>query len=384
MRSSWSKILLLYACGVGAGLQFAKASVVFDALSEHYQAGPALAGWFVSAVGLVGVVFGATAGLVVARLGSRKTLIGALAAGALIAFAEGFLPPIPAFLALRGVEGAAHLAIVVAAPSALLAATTPSNRGVALGLWGTFMSVAFLVGGSAAPALVARFGLGAPFFAHAGLLVALALGAYVAAPADRPAAPANLRGVLAQHIEVYANARTATPALCFLCYTGMYLAVQTLTPELAPPGERAALIVGMAIVSVVASLVAGTLAQRGFSPFALTIGAFAATLAASLVVEAAVGHDAAIAPAALARMAFLSFLPGAILPMIPRLNTHAQEQARAFGALAQTGNVGSALGPPLFATSAAALGPIGLLLPVAALCVLGGWLTARAARRFAT
>jgi len=383
MPSPWPKIFLLYACGVGAGLQFAKASVVFDALAEHYAAGPALAGWFVSAVGLVGVVFGATAGLVVARLGSRRTLIGALTAAASIAFAEGFLPPIPAFLALRGIEGAAHLAIVVAAPTALLAATTPENRGVALGLWGTFMSVAFLVGGSAAPALVAHFGLAAPFFAHAGLLVALALGAYLAAPADAPRMQTQLRGVLAQHIEVYANARTATPALCFLCYTGMYLAVQTLTPELAPPGERAALIVGMAFVSVVASLVAGTFAQRGFSPFTLTIGAFVATLAASLVVEAAVGHDAAIGPAALARMAFLSFLPGAILPLIPKLNAHAPEQARAFGALAQTGNIGSALVPPLFATSAAALGPVGLLLPVAVLCVAGAWLTARAARRFA-
>ena len=127
----------------------------------------------------------------------------------------------------------------------------------------------------------------------------------------------------------------------------------------------------MAFVSVIASLVAGSLAQRGLSPFQLSIGAFLATLAASVLVQATVGAESWISAAALLRMAFLSLLPGAILPMIPRLNPDAAGQARAFGAIAQTGNVGSALGPPLFAAGAAAIGPWGLLAPTVALCLFG-------------
>jgi predicted MFS family arabinose efflux permease len=161
----------------------------------------------------------------------------------------------------------------------------------------------------------------------------------------------------------------------------MYVALQTLTPELAPENERHALIVGMACVSVGATLVAGAFAARGASPFALTAGAFVATLIASAIVFIAVGHEAWFAPAAIFRMAFLSLLPGAILPMAPRLNADAPAQARAFGAIAQTGNIGSALGPPIFASSAAALGPVGLLLPAAALCVVGAALAVSAGRR---
>lgn len=214
-------------------------------------------------------------------------------------------------------------------------------------------------------------------------MAALAVAAFFVAPrTDRPP-PMRfaVRALVNQHIEVYANTNTATPAWCFLCYTGMYVALQTLTPELAPENERHALIVGMACVSVVATLVAGALAARGASPFLLTAGAFVATLIASAIVFIAVGHGAWFGPAAIFRMAFLSLLPGAILPMVPRLNADAPAQARAFGAIAQTGNIGSALGPPIFASSAAALGPIGLFLPAAALCVLGAALALSAGRR---
>ena len=382
----WPRIFVLYFCGIGAGLQFAKASVVYDALRSHYEASPALAGWLVSSVGVCGVVLGASAGLVVARLGPRTALLGALVGGALIAFAESAPPPVSIFLALRLLEGAAHLAIVVAAPTCMLGLAAPNRRSVVLGIWATFMSIAFLIAGSAAPFLVGRFGLPAIFAAHGLVLTALAAAAFVAAPATPapPTARGSLGEIFKAHIEIYANPRTATPAVCFLAYTGMYLALQTLTPQLAPPGQRDAIIVGMAFVSIVASLAAGVLAQRGLSPFRLTIGAFCATLAASFVVQAAVGAEGWIGPAAMFRMAFLSLLPGAILPMIPRLNVDGAAQARAFGAIAQTGNVGSALGPPLFAASAAAIGPWGLLAPTAALCLFGVAAAARAATFSAT
>jgi hypothetical protein len=257
---------------------------------------------------------------------------------------------------------------------------------LALGLWATYMSVAFVIAGAAAPPLVAAYGIAAPFFVHGAYLVVMAALAFMVAPAaPRPdTGPISLGGLLDSHIEVYANPRTATPALAFLAYTGMYLAVQTLTPQLVAPEARAGLIVGMAIVSIVASLAAGALAHRGYSPYVLTISAFAATLIGSLIVEAAVVAGFGVGPAALLRMAFLSFLPGAILPLIPRLNADGPSQARAFGALAQTGNVGSALGPPVFAAAGASLGPVGLLLPVAALCLFGAGFVSGAKRRFAT
>ena len=379
VRTSWPRVLAIYACGIGAGLQFAKVSVLFDALKAHYGAGAALTGWFVSAVGLVGVVFGATAGLIVARVGFRQTLIVALAGGAALSLIEATLPPAPLFIALRAAEGAAHLGIVVAAPTSRTGRAAPQDRPLALGLWGTFMSVAFLIAGVVSHPLIGACGLSAPFVAHAALMAVLAAAAWRVAPRMERAS-AEPRGLVRQHVDLYADPRSGVPALCWLAYTGMYLAVQTLTPELAPAEIRPQMIVGMAFISIFASLSAGALAHRGFSPFALSAGGFAATLAASVVLQFAVGTGL-IVPAALLRMAFLSFLPGAILPMIPRLNRDSASQARAFGAMAQTGNIGSALGPPVFAASEASLGSIGLLLPAVALSTLGFGLVVRAGRR---
>ena len=46
-------------------------------------------------------------------------------------------------------------------------------------------------------------------------------------------------------------------------------------------------------------------------------------------------------------------------------------QARATGAVAQLGNLGSTLGPPVFAYAIAGLGPVGLVLPLGVFALLG-------------
>ena len=94
------------------------------------------------------------------------------------------------------------------------------------------------------------------------------------------------------------------------------------------------------------------------------------------------GHEAGITPVALARMACLSLLPGAIYPMIPRLNAAPAMQARAYGAIAQLGNVGSVLGPPIYGAAIAAWGANGMLAPTAALCIGGMIVAWLAGRRF--
>ncbi len=82
-------------------------------------------------------------------------------------------------------------------------------------------------------------------------------------------------------------------------------------------------------------------------------------------------------------MAFVSLLPGAVYPMIPLLSPTPPVQARAYGAIAQLGNVGSTLGPPLFAASMAGMGPHGLLVPTVALCAGGAAIALWAERRAA-
>jgi hypothetical protein len=71
----------------------------------------------------------------------------------------------------------------------------------------------------------------------------------------------------------------------------MYLALQTLTPELAAPADRIWLVAGMPAVSVATTLFAGALAQFGISPFRLAASAFAATFAFSLLLPPGASHS---------------------------------------------------------------------------------------------
>ena len=387
LRTKWALVALLWLAGVAAGLQFAKASVAFDALAAHYGASPTLAGWLLSTVGVVGAVFGASAGLVVERIGFRRSLVLGLAAAAALSGFETLLPPVPLFLAARALEGASHLAIIVAAPSCLVHVVAPGRRTIVIGLWGTFFSVAFLVAGALGLPLLAAFGLSGLFAAHEIAAAALALAAALFIPADPPRAAhpneAARKSVIAAHVGVYSDMRSAIPALCFLCYTGMYLALQTLTPDLAAPADRIWLTAGMPAVSVATTLVAGGLAQFGISPFRLATSAFAATFLCSLLLHLAFAFGGPVAPLGFVRMAFVSLLPGAVYPMIPRLSPTPPVQARAYGAIAQLGNVGSTLGPPLFAASMAGMGPHGLLVPTVALCAGGAAIALWAERRAA-
>ena len=387
-QTNWALVALLWLSGVAAGLQFAKASVAFDALAAHYGASPTLAGWLLSTVGVVGVVFGASAGLVVERVGFRRSLVLGLAAAAALSAFETLLPPVPLFLAARALEGASHLAIIVAAPSCLVHVVAPGRRTIVIGLWGTFFSVAFLIAGALGLPLLAAFGLSGLFAAHELVAAALALAAALFIPADPPRA--------ARAHEAARRRRDRRPCrrLC--------------RHALGDPGALLPLL--HRHVSGVTDADAGTrragrsrLAHRrhaggqrrhhavrrrdwrnsGFrrsaspprpsprpSPFRCCC----------IWRWRSAGRSA---PFGFVRMAFVSLLPGAVYPMIPLLCPTPPVQARAYGAIAQLGNVGSTLGPPLFAASMAAIGPHGLLAPALALCAAGAAIALWAERRAA-
>ncbi len=283
-------------------------------------------------------------------------------------------------------EGGAHLAIIVAAPSCLSAYVAPRRRTFVLSLWAAYFSGGFVVAGFVGPPILDAYGLRTLFAAHAACMAALAVAAFVfirppeASPGPARAAP--LGAIFREHVQIYANPRMALPAICFLCYTVMYLALQTMTGDLAPPETRRWLFALMPLVSAVTTLFAGALAQKSPSPFPVALGAFAATAGATLLLQAAVHSDFAIVPAALLRMAFLSMLPGAIFPMVPMLSRDSALQARGYGAVAQLGNVGNALGPPLFAASVTALGPIGLVAPTLLFSACGFLLAGLLGRKF--
>jgi MFS family permease len=163
------------------------------------------------------------------------------------------------------------------------------------------------------------------------------------------------------HFQTYSNWSTALPALCFGCYTSMAIALLTFLPQLAY-NDRVWLAVVLPLMSMGGNFCAGWLAQLWLSPLRLYRLAQAGVGIAALSLWLLSTIGLSIAPVALALMFMLGLVGGAAYALIPYLSDAALVQVRANGALAQMGNLGATLGPPLFAALVAALGPLGLVL----------------------
>ena len=162
-------IVMIWAVSLGAAAQFGKFAVMLDRVAASYplQSAPMI-GLAVSSVGFAGLVLGTTAGLFASGLGYRRVMVVALIAGSALSFAQSLGPSFPLLLALRGLEGFAHLAIVVAAPVLTAQVASPRFQAAAMTLYSSFFSVSFMVLGFIGPGVVDRFGVAGLLQGHAG------------------------------------------------------------------------------------------------------------------------------------------------------------------------------------------------------------------------
>jgi len=376
-------ILILWGAGLGAAAQFGKISILFDRIATHYAGtGDMTVGLIVSIVGFVGLIFGTTAGLLVQRIGYRRVLVWALVSGALLSALEATFPPLSLLLALRGLEGFSHLAIVVAAP-VMIAQTAPLRyQGLAMTLWSSFFAVSFALTAWGGLPLVAALGDGALFLVHAGYMAVFAGLIWVFLPPDSPqTALGPLRDLAAQHVQIYASPRLSAPAMGFVCYTLTYVALLTLLPPAIGGAHQALIATAMPLVSIALSLTLGVWGLQHISAVRMAELGFAAAAGASLWMWATWGQGWPTVAAALGLAGALGIVQGASFAAIAQLNPTAEGRARAAGAIAQLGNIGTTTGTPLLAALIAGQGVAGLALFVLIPSLLGIALHGFQARR---
>ncbi len=372
-------VVLLWCAGLGAAAQFGKISILYETLRASYGgSGEVALGLVVSIVGMVGLIFGTTAGLLVARIGPRRAIVAALAAGAAMSALQALLPSYPLMLASRIIEGASHLAIVVVGPTMIATLAPEDRRPLAMTLWSSFFGVTYtvlaLIGPHATP-----IGL---FLGHAVYMAALAVILAVSLPPDPRQPPAPLGNLLRQHVEIYASPRLAAPAMGFCCYTFLYVAVLTLLPPETPATHRALIAAGMPLVSIAVSLTLGVRLLRRMSAVRLVQWGYAAAVPGFVILWAFWGNGTGMVAGGFVLSAALGIVQGASFSSIPELNQTPEARARAAGAVAQLGNLGTTTGTPVLAALLAQAGPPGLALAAVALCVLGiGLHQLQAARR---
>ena len=365
------RVLVLWAAGLVAAGQFAKIAVILPHLAEVYPGRGAALGLLLTLISLLGVVFGMTAGVIAARAGLRRTLIAALAGGAALSAVQAMLPGFGWMLASRVVEGAAHLAVVVAAPTLIAQIAGPRGQPAALSLWSTFFAVAFALAAWGAPPLIAAHGPAGVLRTHAALSAAAALAVALAVPRSlgAPVATAT-RGapsLAVESVRAYAARGAAVPAAGWVFYTLVFVAVLTLMPPDLPAGHRAAVAAAMPLAGVAVSLGLGVPLMRRMSAVRVVMLGFGLSLATCLPLALLPGT----AGPAIGLFAALGLVQGATFAAVPQLNTGAAARARANGALAQAGNLGNLAGTPLLIAATAAAGPMAMPAFVALACAAG-------------
>jgi MFS transporter, DHA1 family, inner membrane transport protein len=345
MRHPALLILAIWAAGLGAAAQFGKISVLYDDLVAIYG-GPGRVALMVSVVGMVGLVFGTTAGIVVQRLGLRPVMLAALALGAAISALQALMPAYPLMMASRVLEGVSHLAIVVVGPVVIAQAASLRHQGLAMTLWSSFFGLSYAGLAVIGPPLAAE-GPHGLFLAHAGYMLAVAALLWALMPrVVLPPPPAlTLGGVLRDHAAIYASPRIAAPATGFFFYTILYVAVLTLLPPLMGD-QRALAASAMPLVSIAVSLTLGVWLLRRLSAVHLVQAGFAAAIAGTVLMGAAWGVEPLRLAGALVMAAALGIVQGASFAAIPQLNAAPRDRSLAAGAIAQLGNLGTTSGTP--------------------------------------
>ena len=379
-KTSFVAVFGLWAVGLGAAAQFGKVSVTFDMLETVYGRSGAALGFAVSLVGFVGILFGVTAGLIVARAGYRRAILAALLLGALMSAYQATLPALSLFLISRAIEGASHLAIVVAAPTLIAQLSLPRHRGFTLSLWSTFFGVAFAVLVWAGLPLARAYGVGPLFGAHGiymvlmAALIAFLLPRDVIGPGhDRISLPS----VLSEHVHIYRSPWLSAPALGWLCYAASWVAILTVMPRYLPDATRDAVVGLMPLAGIASSMTLGVWLLRRVPAIAVVQIGFAASAAGAVLIWAMPTSGAMYLLLALA----LGLIQGGSFSAIPQLNADPSDQARANGALAQMGNVGTTTGTPILVAMVTAGGIGGFLLFALVLFLSGFFLHLALSRR---
>ncbi|HCP82456.1 MAG TPA: MFS transporter [Octadecabacter sp.] len=356
-RTDWALIGLLWTTGLLAAAQFAKLTFTLDGVQAAYQNQPAPLA--VSAVSVVGILGGAVAGFFVGKIGARRAVLWAVAMSAVVSLVQGQKMPFEWFMLTRIVEGFGHILLVVALPTMMVALAKPSDKSVVMGIWGTFFGVGYALLALAVPVVEAWGGLRAVYRAHGVLLALIFPLVWFVLPKVMNAG-GKMPNIVALHRSIYANPRYFAPALGHGIYTSIFIALVAFLPSAL---DAVWLMPVLPLANLSGTFASGFIAKR-VPASKLSVYGFAT----GIVLFALLGLTGSITVAVLA-LIFTGLTAGANFAAVPELNSEPQDQARANGAMAQIGNIGTFIGTPIYALVAGNLWGIAGVSVV--ICVAG-------------
>ncbi|MEU5401390.1 MFS transporter [Streptomyces sp. NPDC005963] len=356
--SERTSVSVVLAAGVLAAVSLGKFSPFLDEVRHGFDLSLTAAGWLTSSITVVAAAAATAVGRWSAAERSRPVLAWGLVAIGVSGLLTSVLVEVAWQLyALRLVEAVGYVAIMVAGPSLLAQVKDHAVRRWALALWGMCipagLAVAAAVGG-----LLAGAGWRAWLVTAAlASLLLIPLVPWTVSPWNTGSQADDERSDACPP----GHPRAAVWLLAggFALITMVGLAVVTMLPVFLSaeqglsPGRAGALTSIVAASSILGSVAAGYLLQRGTR---------SVSLFASALVMPLLGAGIFLAPlwsacfvAAVLLMVVNGIVVATVFAVLPTVSGVAGA-ARAAGTVTQVGSLGTLLGPPLFGTTRELIG----------------------------
>ncbi|MFN3549338.1 MAG: MFS transporter [Mesorhizobium sp.] len=342
-------LVMLLLAGVLAGAQLAKIAPLVDWYQREAGYSLVTIGWLTSILGLFVALVALPAAFAIDRIGMYASFVGSSAAMAVGGVVLAAFEAPAAVLAGRLVEALGYLAIVIATP-ALVAALAPERlKAPALAIWGGFVPLGYAFADFSAAALLPAVHpqaylmvVALCFAASAAAAAILSLGLKPVGEGAQDRASASLGSTF--------NLPVGAVAASFGAYVVLSLGFFSFLPSFAGDGTGAILLSAgfVALLVPFGNVLAGILVEgRGPRFIAwLTVAGFLASAASAVPFFSS--PDPMVATAAAVVFAIAGgVVASALFASIPSVVPAGGSVAVGIGLVAQSGGVGTLVGPPL-------------------------------------
>jgi predicted MFS family arabinose efflux permease len=349
-KQAWSlHALLLIGSGIVAAAQIGKAIITVPMIRGDLALGLDLAGLVVAIFAAMGATMGIGAGVVVGRLGVRRSLIGgmgAIAIGNLVgAGASGEF----VLLAARVIEGVGFFGVVLAIPSTLAQAAPRDTRDFVMAIWSAYMPAGIMLMLFAAP-LLPLIGWRSFWLANAAVASTCAILLVMYAPASATARDPGDR-FFQEVVTVVRHPSCLVLAFAFFAYSCQIFSLAFALPllltsvhgvSIGAAGLLSALVLAVSTVGHVSS---GFLLRAGVPIWCNIAAAFSFFAFSGFAI-----YGGGLAPQSVALIAALALgvgglAPGAIYAAAPHAAPTPSAVPSTIGLVQQASNLGQFAGP---------------------------------------
>ncbi len=357
----WGLVALAVAAGIVGALHVGKVPPALPILRDSLGLGMVTAGWVASLFNGTAAALGLALGWLLGRMPLRPVLVGCLmvmaGGSALGAAANGA----SLMLSARLLEGLGFIGVITAAPRLIAAATASEHRGLAFGIWGSYLPAGTALAMLAAPPLLAVVGWRGLWLINAAVALTFALLVLWRLSRESVATPSGGGRPRPGEPSVLRRAGPWLFAISFMVYAMQWMAVMIWMPTflmesggwtLTGAAQAGALVVSG---SVVGNVTGAWLMHRGVPRWRLMGLAFVTMgLCAILLYSGTV--TGAVVPVAVLFSVVGGLLPAAALAGASAHAPSAAQVSTANGLVIQGSNGGSLLGPPAMALAVGLLG----------------------------